>query len=302
MARYNTPLRYPGGKQKLTPFVVDVIERNNLSGCQYVEPYAGGAGVAMELLMDDVVSSVYLNDFTYPVYAFWKTIKYDPDFLCARILSASLTVEEWLKRREIVRNPEMHSLQEVAYSFFYLNRCNRSGVVGGGLIGGLQQNGTWKMDARFSRNDLIGRVERIAKKADRIFVSNMDAEAFIEAYTPPKGVDAFFYFDPPYIGRSARLYLNDYSPEDHKRLAVSIQASRHKNWIVSYDYDARIVDYYVKQKQFEYQLQYNAAAVYKGRELFIFSDCLHIPESTSFRPINDVLNPPIPAPSLFATD
>ena len=292
MARFNTPPRYPGGKQKLTPFVVDVITYNDLEGCRYVEPYAGGAGVAIELLLNDVVSSVCLNDKTYPVYAFWKAVTEQPDELCSMIQTASVTIEEWLRRREIIRNPGEHSMLEVGYSLFFMNRCNRSGVVGGGVIGGLQQNGNWKIDARFSRNELIRRVECIAAQAHRIELFNIDAEEFIVANAERFSEGTLTYYDPPYIGRSAKLYLNDYLPEDHKRLAQTIQAQENSMWMVSYDYDSRIESFYLEREMFTYKLQYNAARVYKGEELFIFSDSLMIPERTKFAPIDHVLNPP----------
>lgn len=298
MARYNTPLRYPGGKQKLTPFVIDVIEYNDLSGGQYVEPYAGGAGVAIELLLSGVASRIFLNDKTYPVYAFWKIVKENPDALCSKILSASLTIEEWRRRREIIKNPDEHSELEVGYSLFFLNRCNRSGVVSGGVIGGVNQDGPYKIDARFTRNELIRRVECIAKYSDSIHLFNMDAEEFIRENAEEFADDTLIYYDPPYISRSAGLYLNDYKPADHERLAQTIQADTTSRWMVSYDYDERIAGYYAEREQFDYHLQYNAANVYKGRELFIFSDNLSIPEETSFKPINDALNPPL---TLFPT-
>lgn len=53
-----TLLRYPGGKQKLTPFIEALLRENELIGCDYVEPYAGGAGVAMELLFKNYVRKV----------------------------------------------------------------------------------------------------------------------------------------------------------------------------------------------------------------------------------------------------
>jgi len=292
MARYNTPLRYPGGKQKLTPFVVDVIRHNNMEGCRYVEPYAGGAGVAVELLLDGVVSSIVLNDSSYAVYAFWQSVREQPDELCSMIRGASLTIDEWLRRREIIRNPTQHSQLEVGYSLFFMNRCNRSGVVGGGVIGGLKQDGPWKMDARFSRNELIRRVECIAARAADIELFNGDAEAFVTANLPRFSENTLIYYDPPYINRSAKLYLNDYIVDDHKRIAETIQAQVGTRWMVSYDHDERIAEYYKDREQFTYHLQYNAAKVYKGKELFIFSDDLQIPNETRFAPIDLVINPP----------
>ena len=162
MSKHSTPLRYPGGKGRLTPFILEILRQNDLLGGHYVEPYAGGAGVAMQLLLTRQVSKIHLNDSSIPVYAFWKSLISKPDELCRLISTASLTVDEWKRQREILRNPRGHDQLEVGFSAFYLNRCNRSGVLSGGLIGGLAQDGDWKMDARFPRNELIRRVEAIA--------------------------------------------------------------------------------------------------------------------------------------------
>ena len=45
-----SPLRYPGGKGQVYSFVEDLLIKNKLIGCTYIEPYAGGAGIAMRLL------------------------------------------------------------------------------------------------------------------------------------------------------------------------------------------------------------------------------------------------------------
>jgi len=289
MSLYATPLRYPGGKQRLAPFVVELLCANKILGGDYVEPYAGGAGVAIELLLENQVSRVHLNDSSYPVYAFWNSIVTCPEKLCRRIASASLTVEEWKKRREIVRDPTNHAEEEVGFSVFYLNRCNRSGALTGGIIGGLEQTGKWKMDARFSRKELIRRIEAIATKKDAIVLRNWDAEKFIVEYIPSLPRDTFVYCDPPYYEKSSRLYLNRYKPEDHARIAEVIQSQLLHRWIVSYDNAAEILRFYRERRQFVYDLQYSAARVYKGKEIFIFSDDVLVPRSSSLKYIDVAL-------------
>lgn len=165
MPRYRTPLRYPGGKQRLAPFVAEVLDRNSAYANNYVEPYAGGAGVAMELLLSDRVKRVYLNDSSVHIYAFWKSILTEPEGFCRRISRASLTLDAWRAHREIVRHPERHDLSDLGFSTFVLNRCNRSGVLTAGVIGGTEQRGEWRIDARFPRNELIQRIERIDRKS-----------------------------------------------------------------------------------------------------------------------------------------
>lgn len=289
MTRYYTPLRYPGGKQKLTPFILELIRANDLQGGNYVEPYAGGAGVALELLLGNHVSKIHLNDSALPVYAFWRSVLSKADELCDLISRASLTVEEWKLRREIVRNPKGHTLLELGYSTFYLNRCNRSGVLSGGLIGGLDQTGEWKMDARFSRNELIRRIEVIASRSSSIVLKNWDAERFIEDHVQGLPENTLVYLDPPYFEKASRLYLNSYAEEDHERIAEFIQSKLTKKWVVSYDSAPQILNYYRRSRSFLYDLQYNASTVYKGREIFVFSDDLKLPSASKLPAIEVAL-------------
>lgn len=289
MGTYNTPLRYPGGKQKIAPFIAEIIKCNKLEGTEYVEPYAGGAGVAIELLVNGVVSSIRLNDSCLSVYSFWKTAIETPEWLCRKILNSSLTIDEWKRQREIIRNWSEYSYEEVGFATLYLNRCNRSGILSGGVIGGLNQTGKWKMDARFSRQEMIRRIETIASFRDNIFVSNLDAEEFLEIYALTDSTDSFIYCDPPYVKKADRLYLNHYSLEDHRRIAITIQKLRNPYWVVSYDNNELVSDIYSNRKKFTYDLQYNARRAYLGSELFIFSDQLLVPVRSSIKPIDRAL-------------
>lgn len=280
MAQNRTPLRYPGGKQKLTPFVLEILRSNGLEGGDYVEPYAGGAGVAMELLVDGHVQYVHLNDSSYHIYAFWNSALHRTDEFCNRISRSLLNIEEWLNHREVLRHPEQHSELDVGFATFYLNRTNRSGVLTGGVIGGLNQTGQWKIDARFPRSDLIRRIELISSYRDVISLTNLDAEDYFNEQLPLLPENSLIYCDPPYFNKASRLYLNHYSESDHKRIAKTVQELDGLKWIVSYDGVEPILEYYSERRTFLYELQYNASRAYKGNEVFIFSDNLVIPKDS----------------------
>jgi DNA adenine methylase len=287
--RYKTPLRYPGGKQKLAPFVAEVMTGNNLQGGHYAEPYAGGAGVAIELLLNGVTSHIHLNDSCSAVYSFWKSAINETEELCRRISRASLNVKEWRKQQEILRNRDQYSVLDVGFSTFYLNRVNRSGILSGGLIGGIAQEGEWLMDARFSRMELIRRIENIARYKKYIHLRNWDAERFITTYLPRLPNESLVYCDPPYFEKADRLYLNHYQPEDHQRIATVIQKIK-LPWIVSYDAAPDILKHYSHRRGFIYGLQYNAQKAYVGTEVFFFSDRLKINSRSAVRSIDTVLS------------
>lgn len=289
MGIYNTPLRYPGGKQKISPFIIEILEKNNLLGCNYVEPYAGGAGVAIDLLLGGYVSKIYLNDSCPCVYSFWHSILNEPEEFCRRISRASLNIEEWKKQRDIIRNPYKVDRIDLGYAMFYLNRCNRSGILTGGVIGGLKQTGKWKIDARFPRVELIRRIEAIVNQRKSIKLKNWDAEKYIINYLPRLDSNTFIYCDPPYFNKADKLYLNHYTPEDHKRIAMIISNIISHPWIVSYDNNEIITCLYKNYNKFVYQLQYNAFKAYKGSEIFIFSNKLLIPDHSSIHYINKSL-------------
>lgn len=289
MNRYKTPLRYPGGKQKLAPFVAEIMIENDLRGGHYAEPYAGGAGVAIELLLNGIASHIHLNDSCSAVHSFWKSVINETEELCRRISRASLNVREWRKQQEILRNRAEHSVLDVGFSMFYLNRVNRSGILSGGLIGGLAQEGEWLMDARFPRSELIRRIENIARYKKNVHLRNWDAERFITTYLPRLPSESLVYCDPPYFEKADRLYLNHYQPEDHRRIAKVIQKIK-LPWIVSYDAAPDILKCYSRRRAFIYGLQYNALKAYVGTEVFFFSDKLKIGNRSAVKSIDTALS------------
>jgi DNA adenine methylase len=235
----------------------------------------------MELLLDEKVGHVYLNDSSVHIYAFWKAVLSEPETFCRRISRASLTLETWRSHREIVRHPGDHDLNALGFSTFYLNRCNRSGILTAGVIGGVAQRGKWRIDARFPRNELIRRIEVIAAKASHITITNLDAERFITRRVNALAPETLVYCDPPYYARAAHLYLSTYLPEDHTRLAQVIQKKLQRPWMVSYDAHPAIISLYRGRGRFRYSLQYSAIKKYAGSEVFVFSDSLIIPRTSA---------------------
>ena len=289
MGKYKTPLRYPGGKQKIAPFVIEILKENDLVGGHYVEPYAGGAGVAIELLLSDMVSHIHLNDSSLAVFSFWHSILNETDKFCRRISRVPLNIDYWKTQRDIFNDPKNAECFDLGFATFYLNRCNYSGILSAGVIGGLNQNGKWKMDARFSRNELIRRIEAIAEKKRYIHLRNWDAERFIVEYLPKLPHQTLVYCDPPYFNKAEKLYQNHYTPEDHAHISKVIQNKIKHHWVVSYDCNVSILTHYQQCKHFIYSLQYSAASSYKGQEVFIFSDNLKIPNESSVSYINQGL-------------
>lgn len=274
--RFSTPLRYPGGKGKLTGFIKNIIKNNKLDGCSYVEPYAGGAGVALSLLFDGVVSSIHLNDLNPSIYAFWHAVLHQNEDLCALIESTPVTMDEWRKQRLVQDDATNYSLLELGFSTFFLNRTNRSGIIKGGVIGGKGQLGKWTLDVRFNKADLIKRITKIREYSEKIVIHNLDAVELIKNVIPKISGNALVYLDPPYYVKGQGLYQNYYQHDDHVVIANLVIESLNKHWIVSYDAAPEIIDMYKGQNKLIYGLNYSAQRKHVGSEVMFFSESLDV--------------------------
>jgi DNA adenine methylase len=281
---YCSPLRYPGGKNCIFPFVSNLFYENDLLGSAYAEPYAGGAGLALRLLFEEYVERIYINDLDRSIYAFWTSVLTNPDAFCSWIEDVDVSMDSWYRYKEIQNNAQSADLWELAKSTFFLNRTNVSGVVKGGVIGGYEQKGRYTIDVRFKKRDLICRIEKIAQFRNRISASNLDGLAFVKKMDG-KAEDIFIYLDPPYYQKGAELYMNYYSKADHVRLSNYIHRMR-KKWMVSYDNHDFILNLYAAKKKILYRLS-QSASNRVGDEVLIFS------EQISFRRSMEALSSPL---------
>lgn len=273
-----SPLRYPGGKARVSNFMRLVILLNGLQGGEYAEPYAGGAGVALNLLFGGYVSRILINDSDPAIFAFWQMVTSRAEELCDFVESVDLTVDEWHRQRDAYQHPDTGSFDR-ACAAFYLNRTNRSGIIkGGGIIGGLAQTGKWKMDARFNRTDLAARIRRIGTRSSDIEVSGLDALEFLRSL--PAETPLLCYLDPPYYHKASDLYANYYQPGDHRAVANAVNQLSCP-WIVSYDNVSEIRSLYGGHNDIRYDLRYTARDRYDGKEIMFFSSGLQVPEVLS---------------------
>lgn len=270
--QFYSPLRYPGGKGRLAQFLCDLIEANGLSGGTYVEPYAGGAAVALALLNLEYASKIHINDINRSVHAFWRAVLDHPDELCRRIHDTAITIDEWRRQRG-VQAATAPELVDLAYSTFFLNRANRSGILFGGVIGGQAQDSAWTLAARFNKGDLIERIERISELRSRITLTNMDALALLTTLAPRMPRRSLIYLDPPYYVKGKGLYEDHYAHEDHARVAAEV-LKLGRPWIVSYDNVPEIRAMYSPSRCRTFGLRYSAQTRYEGGEVVFFSDSL----------------------------
>ena len=275
-----SPLRYPGGKGKLAPFIGMLIEEYGHKGGTYIEPFAGGAAVAIELLERGIVSQIVINDLDKGIYSFWRAVLTEADRFIEKIESVPLTMDEWQKQRDICMKENSKYSFELGFATFYMNRTNRSGIIKGGVIGGKEQSGIWRLDARFNKKTLIERIKKIAAMKDSIHLYNKDIDSFLTRYVPKYEENAFIYFDPPYFEKGKQLYLNFFDYKDHLRIEKLISEKVNCDWIITYDDVPEIEKIYSGYNLRRFELNYSVAKKRKANEIIIFSGEDKIPDNS----------------------
>lgn len=251
-----TPLRYPGGKGRLGPWLAELMRANKISGGTYCEPYAGGAGAAIYLLSCGIVNRIVINDADFAVYAFWKAILNETERFITRVKRCTISIDRWEHHKRVLQNPDRHDDFEVGFSTFFLNRTNRSGILSAGVIGGKEQKGKYALDARFNRDDLAARIESIGSLRNSIDLFNLDAMDLAEGISGELPSKSLIYFDPPYYKKGAQLYRNFYGHDDHEVIASRVKRIT-SPWLVTYDNCEEIERLYSDAKSLTFSLKYS---------------------------------------------
>ena len=268
---FSSPLRYPGGKTRLANKLLEAIEKNfdQKERVVLLEPYAGGAGASLALLLAGKVEKIVINDLDRAIFTFWKIAVSDTDYLINKIRRTEVTIEEWKKQKAIYISTKNE--RKLAFAALFLNRTNRSGIMNGGPIGGIDQSGIWKVNARFTKQTIIDRLEKVKEFRNKIEVCNLDGIELLKKLEGRKNRKQYFIFlDPPYFQKGQSLYLNHYSNKDHENLSKFLGKSLFKKWIMTYDDVPYIKNLYVTMRTKGFAIQHNAYESKIGREVMIF--------------------------------
>lgn len=271
-----SPLRYPGGKSKITPFVKLLVEQTNIKHPVYIEPFAGGAGVALNLLFSEAVDEIVINDFDKAIYSMWKAVLTETNSFLELLKSTPVTVDEWKKQKQIYIERNKNYSLELGFATFFLNRTNRSGILKAGPIGGYDQTGNYKIDARYNQEELTERIKLIATKKNKIHIYNKDVCSFFTSYFSKYEDRSFVYFDPPYYNKGKMLYKNFFTHKNHLQIFEIIN-SIETPWLLTYDNVDEIKKIYRSYYGYLFDLNYSVANSGKNSELLYLSNDLIIP-------------------------
>lgn len=289
MPHTHTPLRYPGGKTSLAKFVQHTIEINDIDSPIYCEPFCGGAGVAMDLLLKHKVDSIILNDFDICIYSVWNAILNDTESFLQMLHDTPVSIDTWHEQHRIyegLKNFDEYSF-DLAFATFFLNRTNISGIITGGPIGGLRQSGNYKLNCRYNKKSLEKKILRIASERNHIALYHMDATDLIHevlVHQAPKRL--FVFFDPPYYQQGKNLYKNSFQDTEHVILSHAIREMKAFKWILTYDNHRRIQEIYHDMMPKQYILKYMANKKRDELELFLHSPetCIESHDKVVFEP------------------
>jgi DNA adenine methylase len=256
--------------------LAEIRRQNGVAGLAQAEPFAGGAGASLSLLFEERTREVFINDADPAMHDFWWALTARNDAFGRLLSKTRASMAEWRRQRDVYRNTDTGRLRR-GFAAFYLNRCNRSGIIlNGGPIGGTKQTGKWKIGARFNKEVLLERCQKIGEYADRIRVSGMDGIKFIDGVNTK---ETFLFIDPPYYHKGPLLYLNSLDAEYHKALAEKLQSlPEHAAWVLTYDDCPEIRKLYrgwASTRSFKFR--YTAAERKQGREVLITPKWMALP-------------------------
>jgi DNA adenine methylase len=250
---------------------------NGLGDRVIAEPFAGGAGASLTLLFLEETHEIHINDADPAIHDFWWSLVNKSTAFLNMLAAADVSIHEWHRQRDVYRERRRISRLRRGFSVFYLNRCNRSGIIrNGGPIGGIEQTGKWKLDARFNRAGLRARCEKVAEYRDRIRVTGLDGIEFIDSLDSRS---VLLFIDPPYYAKGPMVYLNALNDDYHAALASRLKSVQDAAWVLTYDDCPEIRGLYQGWTNTRpFGLRYAASERRRGNELLITPKWMRLPK------------------------
>lgn len=276
LPRDASPLRFPGGKGSLKYFLADAIFTNGLQGKTLIEPFCGGSGATLPLLRSNVIGKLFLNDADPAIYSFWKSVFFDTERFLDLLYDTPVTIDTWKQFKSDMRAPNSLSSLQLGFRTLFFNRTNRSGLLIGGPIGGINQDGKYKLSCRFNKDALAGRIKELARYRNKVNVSNLDALEYLHKHRMEASGDSFIFLDPPYVKHGYNIYRKfAFKENDHFRLASFIKDKRW-TWLLTYDDSPLIHRLYSERMKGVVEYSYYMQKAKIGRELVLASSLCRI--------------------------
>ncbi|HEY9705121.1 MAG TPA: DNA adenine methylase, partial [Allocoleopsis sp.] len=195
MKLLTTPLRYPGGKAKAIPQIINYLPSDF---SEYREPFIGGGSLFIYLKQTSPHIKFWINDLNYDLYCFWSMAKINMNHLITDIYNLKNTAVSGKDLFQELTTLNLESLSELerGVRFFVLNRITFSGTVD---CGGFSQTA---FESRFTRSS-IERLRSLESLLQDTTITNLDYSQVINH----PGHNVFLFLDPPYLtATNSKLY------------------------------------------------------------------------------------------------
>lgn len=231
--------RYPGGKAKAVKYLSKYLPENFL---EYRECMVGGGSLFFSIQPN---VKRWINDTDVNLMAVYTALKERPtEFikLCREIAPAKSgdplvaakkgreIHDARLKAKfdELIANPNA----DPALKYFFINRTVWAGRV------------NYQSDSRLYFSKSVGWDITKSDALENAAIHCKEAIITVGDFSPlltQEGDNVLCYLDPPYVVNShfsenSKLYANNFTIEDHERMAADVQKTKHKV-IISYDDD-----------------------------------------------------------------
>ena len=150
------------------------------------------------------------------------------------------------------------------------------------IIGGQEQRGAYKIDARYNSLNLINKIRNIAEKREQIVLLNQDAKELLQPQQLRRYYKTFINLDPPYVKKGAQLYKNAFTDVDHREVSQFI-SNWNRKWIVTYDICPLVAEIYRDFRSSYLDVTYSVRMSKKAQENIFFSNNLELPDTIELR-------------------
>lgn len=208
-----SPLRYPGGKRALLPYARTWLTSLPRRPKHLVEAFAGGAGVGLTALSEDLIDGLTLIELDADVANLWSVVFSERGTDLADYVQ---TISSPAAAHGVLQLPRVDPLDHAVHTLIH-NRLSYNGIraAGAGMLGA--PDGAPASSWCFNPETLAARIRALSSRRACVTVINDDALAVLPTFA--SSTDTVFYLDPPYSAAgtfASRLY--PHWQLDHHRL------------------------------------------------------------------------------------